>query len=154
MTTPEGLPFEFPFRWDNESLREGAGVSVDAAATLGQRDRDLEDFLHVTQVPLVFHWPGATSNWVNVRNGPGEFRATGRVYMIRYRWDTAPSTSSTLEWKLNGTTVMTHTLPASTNPHIEYPARAYAQEAIVAIVTAAGTGASGLSAFLYFLPSR
>ena len=45
MTTPRSLPFEYPFQWDNESLREGAGVTEEAAATLRQRDRDLEDFL-------------------------------------------------------------------------------------------------------------
>ena len=43
--TPDSLPFEFPFQWDNESLREGAGVTPEAAAILKQRDRDLEDFL-------------------------------------------------------------------------------------------------------------
>ena len=42
---PTSLPFEFPFQWDNESLREGAGVNAEAAAILKQRDRDLEDYL-------------------------------------------------------------------------------------------------------------
>lgn len=42
---PTSLPFEYPFQWDNESLREGAGVTPEGAAILKQRDRDLEDFL-------------------------------------------------------------------------------------------------------------
>ena len=42
---PTSLPFEYPFQWDNESLREGAGVSPEGAAILKQRDRDLEDYL-------------------------------------------------------------------------------------------------------------
>ena len=150
MTTPEGLPFEFPFRWQNEDLTRMAGVSPEAAALLEQRDRGLEDYLAATTVPLIFHWPGTVANHVNVRNGPGEFRSNGTVHMIRYRWDTAPSSSSTVEWKLDGTTVATHTLPATTNPHIEYPAQLYSQEAIVAIVTTSGTSASGLTAFVYF----
>ena len=150
MTTPRSLPFEYPFQWDNESLREGAGVTPEGAAILKQRDRDLEDHLAASVVPLVFHWPGAVADHVNVRNGPGEFRFGGTIYMIRYRWDTAPSSSSTIEWKLDGTTVMTHTLPATTNPHLEHSAQAYSQEAIVSIVTASGTGASGLTAFVYF----
>lgn len=42
---PTSLPFEYPFQWDNESLREGAGVTPEGAAILKQRDRDLEDHL-------------------------------------------------------------------------------------------------------------
>ena len=50
MTAPRSLPFEYPFQWDNESLREGAGVTPEGAAILGQRDRDLEDYLSALAV--------------------------------------------------------------------------------------------------------
>lgn len=43
--TPDPLPFEYPFRWRNEDLAAGVGVSPEIASILEQRDRDLEDFL-------------------------------------------------------------------------------------------------------------
>lgn len=145
---PTGLPFEFPFRWDNESLREGAGVTPEGAAILKQRDRDLEDYLASAVVPLPFHWTGRVDRFINMRNGPGEFGVDGTISKIRYRWDTPPAADATVEWRLNNTLVFTHTV-SNANPHIERPGQPYAQEAIVATVTAAGTDALGLTAFVY-----
>ena len=42
---PGNLPFEYPFRWRNDDLAAGVGVSPEIASILEQRDRDLEDFL-------------------------------------------------------------------------------------------------------------
>lgn len=144
------FPFEFPFRWD--SLREHFPADDVAVDHLDQRDRDLEDFLKATQVPLVFHWPGATADWVDVRNGPGEFRSSGSIYMIRYRWDTPPLVDATVTWRLDDVLTLTHTVPADAAPHVEMPAQDYDQETIVSVVTSADSTAAGLSAFLYFLP--
>lgn len=143
------LPFEYEGRYGD--LYRDMGLTMEQAAVLEQRDRDLEDYLAASVVPLIFHWPGTTADHVNVRNGPGEFRVDGTIYMIRYRWDTAPGTAATVKWHYDAavSATMTHTLPASTNPHIERPGVAYEQQSIIGIVTAAG-GGSGLTAFVYF----
>lgn len=151
MSLEDSLPFEFPYRWD--ALRGHVAADDEAIDYMGQRDRDLEDFLKATQVPLVFHWPTSTADWVGVRNGPGEFRSDGSIYMIRYRWDTPPLVAATVTWRLNNVLEMTHTVAASAEPHVEMPAQPYAQETIVSVVTSADSTASGLSAFLYFLPT-
>lgn len=148
--TPDSLPFEYPFRWRNGELAERAGVDREAAAVLEQRDRDLEDYLAASVVPLVFHWHGQVDGYVDVRNGPGEFRRDGSIYLIRYRWDTAPAASATVQWQLDGVVAFTHTLTGGESVHVETPGQAYAQQAIVGIVTAVGADASGLSAFVYF----
>ena len=148
--TPDDLPFEYAFRW--RDLYTDIGLTSEQASALEDRDRQLEDYLSATVVPLVFHWNGQVDRFVGIRNGPGEFRSDGSIYMIRYRWDTAPSTSSTLEWKLNGTTVMTHTLASGKPVHVEMPAKDYAQESIVSIISSVGADAKGLTAFVYFGP--
>ena len=148
MTTPEGLPFEYPFRWRNETLAERSGVDLEAAALLEQRDRDLEDYLAATVVPLIFHWHGQVDVHLDKRNGPGEFGRNGTLARIRYRWDTPTATSATVAWYLDGALAFTHTVTSS-NPHIEYPAVDYEQEAIVAIVSAVDATAAGLTAFVY-----
>lgn len=145
---PTSLPFEYPFQWDNESLREGAGVTPEGAAILKQRDRDLEDYLASATTPLVFHWNGQVDRFVNIRNGPGEFRSNGAIQLIRYRWDTPAAAGATVEWRLDNAVVGTNTV-TSANPHIEQPGWKYAQEAIVPIVTAVGSDARGLTAFVY-----
>lgn len=111
-------------------------------------DRNFED-LAVTRVPLPVHWPGVVADFVDVRNGPGEFGAPGELYKIRYRWDVPNTTSATVEWRFDDVVVFTHTLPAGENPYVELPEQAYEEEGIVGIVTADG-GGEGLTAFLYY----
>lgn len=101
-----------------------------------------------TVVPVAFHWNGQVDRFINVRNGPGEFGADGRISKIRYRWDTPASAGATVEWRLNNTVVGTHTV-TNANPHIEGPGWNYTQQAIVAVVTAVGSDGLGLTAFVY-----
>lgn len=101
-----------------------------------------------TVTPVPFHWPGQVDRFIDLRNGPGEFGAGGLISRIRYRWDTPAAAGATVEWELDGVNVGTHTV-TSANPHIELPGWTYSQEAIVAIVTAVGSDASGLTAFVY-----
>lgn len=142
------LPFEYEGRYADHFER--LGYDMEQATVLEQRDRDLEDYLAASVVPLVFHWHGTSEDHIDLRNGPGEFRSNGSIYVIRYRWDVAPAASATVQWQLDGVAAFTHTLTGGQAVHIERPGQAYAQEAIVAIVTAVGTDASGLSAFVYF----
>lgn len=134
-----------PHRIQGELQR---AIDAEGRRRVGQLiDRDFEE-LSLTRVPLPFHWPGALADHVNVRNGPGEFGGAGELYKIRYRWDTVNTAAATVEWRLADVIVFTHTLPAGANPHVELPEKLYAEEAIVAVVTAGG-GGKGLTAFVY-----
>lgn len=145
---PTPLPFEYTTRYADTG--RDLGFDERMVALLEERDQHLEDYLAASVVPLVFHWHGASSSLVNVRNGPGEFRSNGMIYMIRYRWDTPPAADATVGWELDGVTAFTHTLTGGASVHVERPGQAYAQEALVSIITAVGSDATGLSAFVYF----
>lgn len=99
-------------------------------------------------MPLAFHWHGSVSAHVDKRNGPGEFGEGGFIHRIRYRWDTPSTTGATVQWRLDDTVAFTHSV-TSDDPYVEVPAHPYAQEAIVAVVTAVGSDGAGLSAFVY-----
>ena len=125
--------------------------------TLGDLRRDVDDLRRQGQwnfdkpesvTPLAFHWNGQVDRFVSLRNGPGEFGVDGTISKIRYRWDTPAAANATVEWRLDNTLVFTHTV-SNANPHVERPGQPYAQEAIVATVTAVGSDALGLTAFVY-----
>ena len=113
-----------------------------------QFDRNFDELARMTVTPLAFHWNGQADRFVNVRNGPGEFGVDGTISKIRYRWDTPPAADATVEWRLDNTVVFTHTV-TNANPHVERPGVAYAQQAIIATITAVGSDARGLTAFVY-----
>ena len=72
---PTSLPFEYPFQWDNESLREGAGVTPEGAAILKQRDRDLEDYLSTLGLPwVIVAAANAPDRW---KDAAGEYVCVG-----------------------------------------------------------------------------
>lgn len=141
---PASLPFEFPFQWDNESLREGAGVTPEGAAILKQRDRDLEDYLSLTKPPLIFNWSGAVVDLLNMRAGPDWFRDNGSISHIEYHFDTPASV--TVEWRLDNTVVATHSPSADSVVTLD---QAYAGQDVVAVVTAAAGAAAGLTARVF-----
>ena len=100
--------------------------------------------------PLIFHWPGAVADHIDVRNGPGKLSRAGTIRRIEYVWDTAPATGVTVAWYLDGsgTATWTHNLGTS-DEQTEVLSTAYTDQHIVAVVTAADATASGLTAWVY-----
>lgn len=93
--------------------------------------------------PLIFHWPGSTVRWLNVRNGPGLIPMGGTIYRIDYRFDTAASV--TVRWELDGSTFATHTVSSRATQTLSHR---YDGGDITAIVTAEA-GSAGLTAFVF-----
>lgn len=146
MSVRNALPFEFPFRW-NDIRRFLTGVPDEAIDYLDQRDRDLEDFL-ADREPLIFHWTGQVDRHIDVRNGAGKFARTGTAFRIEYVWDIAPATGVTVEWQFDAAVTWTHSLGV-TDEDTETEETAYVDQHITAIITAADSTASGLTAFVY-----
>lgn len=144
---PATVPFEFPYRWPDLAEQFDLDLPDEVVALLELRDRALENYLSRPK-PLVFHWPGATADHVDVRNEPGWFESDGTIAKIRYAWATAPLVDATVEWELDGVAAFTHTLTGGAAEHSEFPAVHYRGEAICAIVTSADSTATGLTAFV------
>lgn len=141
------LPFEYGQRYSD--LYRELGLTLEQAAVLEERDRELEDFL-ATYRRIIFHWPGTLTDHVGVRNGPGEFALTGTIYRIRYALDddNLGAAGVTLTWEVGGAVPATGTHTVDANGS-EEPAIAYtAEQSIIGTITAA-TGGSGLTAFVY-----
>lgn len=103
----------------------------------------------VEEIPLIFHWPGTVSGFVDDRNGPGKFPRPGTIRRLEYVWDVAPASGVTVKWYLDGsgTATWTHSL-GTLDEQVETVALTYADQHLVGVITAADATAAGLTVFM------
>ena len=142
---PTSLPFEYPFQWDNESLREGAGVTPEGAAILKQRDRDLEDYLSGLGAALAVIDMGDGA--VPTGHSKAWYFHTAAMLGTIAGTLAVPGTTATIADVLkNGSVVGTVTIPANaTSATADVGVPFAAGDRWQMQVTTAGTGAGALT---------
>lgn len=96
----------------------------------------------------VFHWPDATADHIDVRNGAGYLTDGELITRIVWVADTAPTTGATVQFYLDGVLAWTHVVTSV--PQEDQLAVPYAGEPIVAIVTSSDAAVKGLTANLHY----
>lgn len=97
---------------------------------------------------LIFHWPGAVADHIDVRNGAGKFFYGGVIKELVYVFDIAPASGVTVEWELDTVTTWTHAL-GTTDEETQLEDTKYIDQHITGIVTTADATASGMTVFVY-----
>lgn len=116
-------------------------------------DRDFENWKELQRwadrflrgEALIFHWPTAIADHIDVRNGPGKFDYAGPIYEIEYEFDVEPASGVTVEWYFDddpANPVWTHVV---TGDGIKNESTQYRDQKIVGIVTVADSTASGMT---------